>query len=407
MVDVPALRRSFGAIAEHGDEVPLYFYSYLFLREPRLRGLFPPGMAAMRDRLVGALAKIVSDVDDLGELVPFLEHLGRDHRKFQVAAEHYPLVGEALLATLEHFLGPAWTPHLATEWAAAYGVVADVMIKSAATDAEAQQPAWWDAQIVRHERRAPDLAVITVQPDVEVPYQPGQSVSLQHDHRPRLWRYYSPANAPRPDRTLEFHVRAVDGGWVSSSLVASAGPGDSLQLGSAVGELVLDRQSDDDLLMVAGGTGLAPLRAMIEQLAAPGAPRRRTHLYVEARTETDHYDLAVLDRLAAAHPWLTVVPVARCGRVHRCYAGRAADVALRQSSWTRHQVYVCGSPGMVAETRDLLLQAGIDPTRIRHESFGYRTGPTSRFLTPPVRREGDPPSDDLDLVHAPLTADWS
>jgi NAD(P)H-flavin reductase/hemoglobin-like flavoprotein len=404
MVDVPALRHSFSQVAEHGDEVPLYFYSYLFLRYPQLRGMFPAGMATMRDRLVGALTKIVSDVDNLDELVPFLEQLGRDHRKFQVAAEHYPQVGEALLATLEHFLGAAWTPQLAAEWAGAYGVVADVMIKAATADAH--RPPWWEAQIVQFERRAPDLAVITVLPETELPYLPGQSVSLQTHHRPRLWRYYSPANAPRADHTLEFHVRAVDGGWVSSTLLSSAGPGDRLDLGPAVGTLVLDPGSADDLLMIAGGTGLAPIRAMIEQLAAAGSPRRRTHLYAEARTEPDHYDLPALDRLAAAHPWLTVIPVARQGPVRRCYAGRAAEVALRQSRWTRHQAYVCGNPVMVAQTCDLLLQAGVEPARIRRETFGYRTSPLTQFLSP--SGPGEPgPADDPGLQNESLTADWS
>src|SRR4051812_40977703 len=140
MVDVPALRQSFGQVAQHGDEVPLYFYSYLFLRHPHLRQLFPPSMAAQRDRLVGALVQVVTDVDRLDALVPFLQDLGRDHRKFSVVTEYYPQVGEALLATLEHFLGASWTPSLAAEWTDAYGLVAEVM--SAAAEGETQLPPW-------------------------------------------------------------------------------------------------------------------------------------------------------------------------------------------------------------------------------------------------------------------------
>jgi len=370
MVDVPALRRSFGSVAEHGDEVPLYFYSYLFLRHPHLRPMFPPGMAAQRGRLVEALATIVSRVDTLDALVPYLEHLGRDHRKFEVVAEHYPQVGEALLATLQHFLGSDWTPHLAAEWEGAYGLVAEVMTKAAA--AAGDQPPWWAAEITHHERRGPDVAVIRVRPDLEIPYLPGQSLSLQTGRRARLWRYYSPANAPRADHSLEFHVRAIDGGWVSPTLVFSAGSGDRIELGPAVGDLVLDTASEADILMIAGGTGLAPLRAMVEQLATSSAPRRRVHLYVEARTERDHYDLPALEQLAAAQPWLTVELVARQGKVTQAHGGAAADVALRQSRWSRHDVYVCGGPAMVAETRDLLLHGGIEPGRIRHETFGYR-----------------------------------
>ena len=58
---------------------------------------------------------------------------------------------------------------------------------------------------------------------------------MQCPQRPRLWRYYSPANAAREDHLIEFHVRAVDGGWVSSAPVHSSGVGDVLLLGPAVG----------------------------------------------------------------------------------------------------------------------------------------------------------------------------
>lgn len=395
MVDVPALRHSFGQVAAHGDEVPLYFYSYLFLRHPHLRGMFPPGMAAQRDRLVDALTTIVSEVDNLDALVPYLEHLGRDHRKFDVVADHYPQVGEALLATVQHFLGPDWTPQLAATWQEAYGLVADVMLQAATADSD--RPARWAAEIVAHERRSPDLAVITVRPEIEVPYRPGQSLSVQTERRARLWRYYSPANAPRHDRTLEFHVRAVDGGWVSSALVFSSGPGDRLDLGPAVGDLVLDKGSDDAILMIASGTGLAPLRAMVEELAGSGLPPRPVTLYLESRTEQDHYDRPALERLARANSWLTIVPVARQGLVTHAHTGTAAEVALRQRHWDGHDIYVCGGPHMVAEACARLVQAGLDPARIRYEHFGYRDAPTTDTLS----LEADPGR----AVPEPLTAD--
>jgi NAD(P)H-flavin reductase/hemoglobin-like flavoprotein len=364
------LQQSFEKVAEHGDEVPLFFYSYLFLRHPETRGMFPPGMAAQRDRLVGALARIVSGVTELESVVPFVEQLGRDHRKFSVVPEHYPAVGEALLATLKHFLGTAWTSELAADWTAAFGVVSEVMIKAA--EAEEFTPAYWHAEITDHQRRGPDLAVITVAPESPIPYLPGQSVSVQTPQRPRLWRFYSPANAPREDGGIEFHVRALDGGWVSSALVLSASVGDVLQLGPPVGELTLDTESDADLLMLAGGSGLAPLRAIVEQaLADRSRPSRRVHLFHEARTERDLYDLPLLDRLAAADPRLIVVPVARTGPVSRAAPGRAVDAALRSRRWGDHDVYVCGSSDMVGYTTEVLVQAGLD-TRLRYESFGYR-----------------------------------
>ena len=68
--------------------------------------MFPPSMAAQRDRLVAALGAVVANVDNLDAAVPFLQGLGRDHRKFAVEPGHYPAVGASLLALLLVLLVP-------------------------------------------------------------------------------------------------------------------------------------------------------------------------------------------------------------------------------------------------------------------------------------------------------------
>src|SRR3954467_10603837 len=97
------MRANFAKSAATGDEAPLYFYSHLFLSHPETRSMFPVSMAHQRDRLFRALGDVVAPVDDLPAVVPILQQLGRDHRKFGALAAHYPAVGASLLATLEHF----------------------------------------------------------------------------------------------------------------------------------------------------------------------------------------------------------------------------------------------------------------------------------------------------------------
>jgi hemoglobin-like flavoprotein len=140
-VDAAGLKRSWELVNQYGDQVPLFFYSTLFLSHPYTRAMFPVSMAAQRDRLVAALGRLVSCVDDLDAVAPLLRQLGRDHRRFGVARDHYAAVGDALLATLEHFSGPAWSDELARDWAAAYQTAAQVM--SDAADAAGDQPPWW------------------------------------------------------------------------------------------------------------------------------------------------------------------------------------------------------------------------------------------------------------------------
>ena len=75
--------------------------------------------------------------------------------------------------------------------------------------------------------------MVGVRTDEPVPYRAGQYVSVETPQRPRLWRSLSPANAPSPDGLLEFHVRAVPGGWVSRAIVAHSRVGDTWRIGPA------------------------------------------------------------------------------------------------------------------------------------------------------------------------------
>jgi NAD(P)H-flavin reductase/hemoglobin-like flavoprotein len=366
------MRASFAKAAAAGDEAPLYFYSHLFLSHPETRKLFPVSMAHQRDRLFNALGDVVRYVDDLDSLVPILQALGRDHRKFGTVAEHYPAVGASLLATLQHF-DDAWTADLAQDWTAAYQLVASVMIEAA--ESASEQPPWWDADVVGHERRSFDIAVLTIKPRKPFGYQPGQSISLESELRPRLWRYYSPANAPRPDGVMELHVKARDGGPVSSALVRQVGVGDVLRLGPPLGHLGLDNASDRDLLLVAGGMGLAPVKALIDQVARFG-PKRRVDLFVGARIEDQLYDRAGLDRLAAENPWLSVTYAVSDDKESPLEHGDIGDVVDRHGPWRSRDVYIAGPGPMVEDTEARLLASGLPRERIRAEVFApSRPGP--------------------------------
>jgi NAD(P)H-flavin reductase len=367
------MRANFAKAAATGDEAPLYFYSHLFLSHPETRQMFPVSMAHQRDRLFAALGDVVARVDDLDALVPILQQLGRDHRKFGTLAAHYPAVGASLLHTLEHF-DPEWTPELAKDWTEAYTLVAEVMI--AAADEAAEEPAWWDADVVGHERRGLDVAVLQVRPRARYEYRAGQSVSLETDVRPRLWRYYSPANAPRPDGLIELHVKARDGGPVSSALVRRIGVGDVLRLGPPMGHLALEADSDRDLLLVAGGMGLAPLKSLVDQVARHG-PARRVDLFVGFRTEDQVYDAADLRRLERDNPWLSVTVAVSEDKASELEHGDIGDVVLRHGPWTSREICVAGPAPMVDDTVTRLLQHGVRRERLHSEVFApSRPGPS-------------------------------
>ncbi|HYN73131.1 MAG TPA: globin domain-containing protein [Nakamurella sp.] len=367
-IDTAALKDNFAAVAARGgDDVALYFYSYLFLRFPQTRDMFPPGMTRQRDRLVGALVRIVTDVDDAGKLVPYLEDLGRDHRKFGTLSAHYPAVGEALLTTLRHFSGPDWTDKLATDWAAAYGIVAGTM-SGAAEKVAATAPAYWDADILEVDRRTFDIAVLTARTETPVPYLAGQSLAVEpSDSRPREWRFFTPANPPG-GVDIELHARLIPGGPVSTALVRVSKRGDKLRLGPPFGRMTLDPASQRPVLMVAGSTGVAPMKAMIGRLAETGG--RRTHLYFGACSVREAYDQYALTAIDNRYGWLSVVTAISDDTRWKGRQGLIGEVAADDGDWSEHDVYVCGSPAMVEATIKRLLAVGVLEDRVRFEEFG-------------------------------------
>jgi len=269
--------------------------------------------------------------------------------------------------------GPGWTPEVRTAWTEAYGMAAAAMRSAAETDTG---PACWLGQVVEHRRIGWDLAVVTVRSDQPIPYRAGQYLSVETPQRPRLWRYLSPANAPRPDGTVEFHVRAVNGGWVSRSIVAHTRVGDSWRIGPPMGRMHVETGTVRNLLMVAGGTGIAPIKALVDDLARrPHRPA--TQVFAGGRTWEDLYDLGALRELCYRHPWLDVVPVVEVdtgrdpadGDAPGAELGTLADVITRYGAWADHDVLVCGSPAMIRSTVSRMLVAGTPLDRIRYDPF--------------------------------------
>lgn len=210
--------------------------------------------------------------------------------------------------------------------------------------------------MIRHERRRPDLAVLTVRPGQPFPYQPGQYLSVQVLRWPRIWRNYSIANAPRADGSLDLHVRAIPGGQVSTALVQDTGVGDPVLLGPARGTMVADEDSARDVLCIAGGTGFAPIKAIIEGLAARQASQaaRRIRLFVGARRRPDLYDLDGLARLESDCARLEVVTALSDDPGAGSQTGLLHDVVRQQASWQDCEVFVSGPPGMVRATLRVL-----------------------------------------------------
>ncbi|QIS16370.1 FAD-binding oxidoreductase [Nocardia arthritidis] len=243
----------------------------------------------------------------------------------------------------------------------------------------------WTATVVGHHRLRHDLAVIRLIGEF-VPFTAGQSVEVQVPQLPGMRRRYSPALPPSLDGKLEFHVRTVPGGWCSGSIVADTKPGDEWRISAPLGTFMID-PAGPDVVMVAGGTGLAPMRSQILELARKPEPPR-TYLFVGGRSPRDLYAEDMLVLLADELPWLTVIPVVDSpedpGWADEWYeqarvdigfqeddllVGTLADVVASHGAFDDHQVFVCGSPAMTRATVDRLVAAGTPPELIQFEGI--------------------------------------
>jgi NAD(P)H-flavin reductase/hemoglobin-like flavoprotein len=378
---VAAVRSTFAIVAQAGDAVPGYFYGQLFARDPRLRNLFPPSMTDQRDRLVKALVRIVESLTTPEEMAAYLTQLGRDHRKYRVDPVMYEVVGAALLATLRRFAGPAFTPAAERAWTDAYAAASTLMIQ-AADEAGASAPAFWPAEVVGIEERFPGMAVLTIALDQGMQFEAGQHVTVQHPRWPRVWRPYSIAGCPREDGLVQLHVKVIPGGWVSNALIRWTEPGSQLILGPPLGTMTLPQAGDRDLVCVAGGTGLAPIKAIVEQAVRDSAARpRQIHLFCGARRRPELYDLPALWRLADAWPGLQVIPVTSDDHAFDGMQGNVGRVAARYLPHRECEAYVAGPPAMVRESLRMLAQAGLPRTRIHFDDAllaGTPPGPPAR-----------------------------
>lgn len=256
-MDPEILRSSFAVVERRAEFAVKYFYSHLFRHNPDLRGLFPldhpEDMERQRDRLFAALTYVLERLEDPA-LPGYLRELGRDHRKYLAEPEHYAAVGASLVAAFAVVAGSAWNAEAEKAWGEAYGAITNVMLQGAWESQHADEPPWWDAEVVSRARHGDDLVVLTLRPHQRLRYFPGQYVSVNVPHLPGIWRPYSIGNAPRADLTLDLHVSRVESGVLSTALVRQTREGDVLRLGSPGGGLVLRTPVERPLTFIAAST---------------------------------------------------------------------------------------------------------------------------------------------------------
>lgn len=228
-------------------------------------------------------------------------------------------------------------------------------------------------RIERKDRIAPDvMAVFLRLPAVEeLHYRAGQYLDVMLSEGRR--RSFSIASAPADGRLLELHVRRASTSGFTAQLFESLRPGALLRIEGPLGQFWLRAESPRPALMVGGGTGYAPLRAMLRQLVATG-DRRPVTLYWGARDEQGLYEHGWLRALERERPGFRYVPVLSdatapgggfgAGLVHEA-------VLADHPALAGFDVYASGPPAMIEAMRARSAAAGLPRGQLYFDSFDY------------------------------------
>ncbi|MBC7513307.1 MAG: CDP-6-deoxy-delta-3,4-glucoseen reductase [Herminiimonas sp.] len=229
------------------------------------------------------------------------------------------------------------------------------------------------SRVARMERIADDVMLIWLQlPATEkLQYRAGQYVEFILKDGKR--RSYSLANAPHVDEQVSLHIRHMPGGVFTDHVFTGMKERDILRFEGPLGSFFLREDSDKPMVLVASGTGFAPVKAIIEQ-AIHGKSGRQMTLYWGARRPGDLYMRALCEEWAATVPGFRFVPVVSDARPEDAWQGRTGFV--HQAVMTDfpdlsgYQVYACGAPIVVdSAQRDFVARCNLPADEFYADAF--------------------------------------
>lgn len=269
-------------------------------------------------------------------------------------------------------------------------VVSDVKISWLSSAALPQPMVKFNAQVFRVAPVAHDVYVVTLAtpPGQGFNFHPGQFAKLRFGDLPA--RKYSMASQPGHD-LLEFHIRIVPDGVVSQYVAMQLREGETVEVRGPFGDAYwegLEEAHTGPLLLLAGGTGLAPILSVLDAALKDGVPPEQVHLYHGVRAERDLYAESRLTARADEHGF-RFTPVysesaresARRGFVHQIMEQDFHSLA-------HAHIYVAGPPPMVDAVKASATQRGADPRRIRADAF-YASEPEKKSLWARLTGWGD------------------
>lgn len=395
---IAVIKQTVPVLQANGETLTRHFYARMFRENPEVLAFFNPAhqrTGGQQRALAGAICAYAQHVDNPAVLADAVELIAQKHASLGIRPEHYPIVGENLLASIREVLGEAATDEIITAWAEAYGALADLFIQREGQIYQQQEDTFgWEGfkpfLVEKRERCSDNIESFYLCPaDGEplAPHQPGQYITVRvplPDGTTTL-RNYSLSNRPgEPWFRISVKREAGDGaaipdGVVSSYLHDTLRTGDSIEVAPPAGEFTLAQPADSatPLVFLAGGVGITPLMSML-QVALDESPTARPVIFIQGAlnglVQPFAEELAALDQrydnlhlhVRFSEPLADDLASGRCDSVglldNTLLTELVGDAA---AAW-----YFCGPTPMLQHVRRLLKERGVDETDQHYEFFG-------------------------------------
>jgi nitric oxide dioxygenase len=386
-------------LAEHGETLTRHFYKRMFEHNPEVAPFFNQAhqTAGKQQRaLAGAIAAYAANIDNLEVLGGAVELIAQKHVSLLIKPEHYPIVGQNLLASIREVLGEAATDDIINAWAEAYGFLADILIGREAQlyTENAQKPGGWEGfksfRVIRKEKESSNITSFYLAAADGAPlpaFKPGQYITVRvaTPDGSTTMRNYSLSDTPgQPHFRISVKrevppVASTPAGYVSNLLHDAVDVGNEIEIAPPCGEFFFDvsERHARPLVLLAAGVGITPIMSIL--LTAQQAMPEREIIFVHAvLNEEVQAFRATVDALAAKAPNLKVhyrysdAPQAGARSGNASTGMVTAEYLESLLSGRDADYYFCGpQPFMVGIYHDLM-KWGIPPAQVHFEFFGPR-----------------------------------
>ena len=294
----------------HGVDLTKHFYARMLSKNPELRNVFNQAhqaRGAQQQALAAAVLAYAQNIEHPENLLGAVKQIAQRHCSLGIRAEQYQIVGHHLIESIKEVLGAAATPELIDAWTAAYGMLADILIK-AEQDIYNQQTAaqggwsgWRPFECVNRVQESEDVVSFYFRPTDGGPvpsYLPGQYTTVRvfskamQIAQPRQYTLSQAAGSGmlRISVKLVLGTQGAPDGLVSSILHNRVKVGDVVELSAPTGGFALeDAKSEHPLVLIAAGIGITPMVPMLETLAVEN-PLRKVH-FLYTTQNLAHYPL--------------------------------------------------------------------------------------------------------------------